>query len=526
MNQAIGMTQSELVAAMADPAFYPHAPESVEVRETNTSWVFLAGDLAYKVKRPVRFRFLDYSTLERRREMCHLEVSLNRRLAADAYLGVRSIVASPRGLALGEDGDDAAIEYAVEMRRLPEERSMAVLAGSGSLEDEDVDAVARRVARFHAGQPRGTVETGAVDALIGAIDETVEGLAECGKATLDEVRLGAARVFMASARDVWVDELRRRARSGSVRECHGDLRAEHVILSDDVVIFDCLEFDPSKRWIDVGFEVAFLAMDLEALGERSASRRLIAAYRAAGGDPGEDSMIAFLASYAAWIRALVACLRAADLGPARGAAAREEARHRLALGHLFAWRSRLPLIVRVTGLAASGKTTIASELAAISGLPHMSSDAVRKRLAGIDPNESAGPESYSPDFNRLTYRVLGDEAAAAIVSHGGAIVDATFRHAAEAELFHARLGAEAAHAVSIECWTSEEELLRRAAERSERSLSDADEPVVRRQIAERRKGGSREVADLRVRTDRPARELAAEVEAFLDSDPKKRGAGA
>jgi len=523
MGEAMGTAQHELVDAMVDPAFYPHAPESVEMRETNTSWVFLAGERVYKVKRPVRFRFLDYSTLHRRREMCRLEVALNRRLAPDAYLGVRSIVAAPGGLALSSAGDEAAIEYAVEMRRLPEDRSMALLAKSGSLAVEDVDAVAARVARFHAGQPRGRAELGWVDALFEAIDETLEGLLGAGEPRLNPVRLRAAQDFMASATGVRREELSRRAERGCVRECHGDLRAEHVVISDDVVIFDCLEFDPTKRWIDVAFEVAFLAMDLEALGAQWASKRFVDAYREAGGDPGDDSLIAFLASYAAWIRALVSCIRAEDLG-ADGAAAKAASSY-LAVGHRFAWRSRLPLVVRITGLAASGKTTLAAELARISGLPHVSSDITRKHLAGLEPNESAGPGAYSPDFSRLTYRTLGEEVARAIDSHGGAIVDATFRRHADVEQYSAGLGERSVPTLTIDCWAPDEELLRRAAERSARSASDADADVVKRQIAERTDGASAAEASVCVRTDRPVGDLAAEVERLVDAGGRPEAGG-
>src|SRR5215207_5789005 len=213
---------------MLEPGFYPRAPGSVELRETHISWVFLAGELAYKVKKPLVLPFLDYGTLARRREMCAEEVRLNRRLAPLIYLDVVAIVRNGDRYALAPADDPAAVEYAVEMRRVDEDRSLAALAVAGQLEAEQVVAVAPLLAGFHADAPRVDAAPGEyLRALEAILDENLTTLREAGEAVLARPRLDAAerytRAFVSARRD----QLAGRAAGGLVRDCHGDLRAEH-----------------------------------------------------------------------------------------------------------------------------------------------------------------------------------------------------------------------------------------------------------------------------------------------------------
>jgi hypothetical protein len=535
VNPATADPRAGLVAAMLDPSFYPHAPDSVELRETNTSWVFLAGPLVYKVKRPVRFPFLDYSTRERRLAMCREEVRLNRDLAPDVYLGLRAIVPANGGLVLAREEAAGAVEHAVEMRRLPEERSMARLAAGGVLSTDDVDAVARRVARFHAETAIAPPRLSGLDTLVASLEENLATLRSAGAALLADDRLRAAESFTEAFLDPPRDELSARAEGGMVRDCHGDLRAEHVILDEGVLIYDRLEFDPALRAIDIASEAAFLVMDLEALGAPWAGRRFLDAYRAAGGDPGDDPLVSFYAAYRAWVRAKIACLRAgrreegaADAAGHEGDEAGREAQRLLALGHRFAWRARLPLVLVVAGITASGKTTLARELAAISGLPHLGSDPIRKLLAGLAPTDRAGPEHYTDEFSRRTYRELGERAAEAIGEHGGTIVDATFRRAADRDAFGEGLGPSEVPPRFVQCEASDSELLRRvrARERAPGEVSDADESVLRTQLAEREPLPAPAGSLLTARTGRPLAEVVLEVERFLDAwRPPRGGSG-
>jgi aminoglycoside phosphotransferase family enzyme/predicted kinase len=512
-----------LLEAMLEPSFYPHAPSSVELRETHISWVFLADDLAYKVKKPIVFPFLDYGTLSRRREMCREEIRLNRRLAPQIYLGVVGIADDDGRYSLTSEDDPAAVEYAVEMRRVAEDRDLAALVAGGELEPGQVEAVGRRLARFHAEAPVVPAERRAVDVLVATLEENLTTLREAGEGILGGDRLGAAerftRAFLAARRG----QLEARAEAGLVRDCHGDLRAEHVVVpeGEPLYVYDCVEFNPELREIDVAADLAFLVMDLARLGAEGAALQLADGYRRAGGDPGDDPLLFFLASYRAWVRAKVAALRALELdeGDPERRAQEAEACELLGLGHRFAWRARGPLLLTVCGVAGTGKTTLAQRLTELSGWAHISSDLTRKRLAGIDPTERGGQEQYSGEMTTRTYTEMGRAAREELERGGGAIVDATFHRQSARAAFEDGLAGPPAPRLLVECTAPPEVLLRRARERElERDrVSDADAAVMQRQLDDLEPYAEVPAsARLSLVTEAPPDELAAEVEAFVD----------
>jgi predicted kinase len=292
---------------------------------------------------------------------------------------------------------------------------------------------------------------------------------------------------------------------GFIRDCHGDLRAEHVIVDDGVRVFDCVEFDPGLRHIDVSADIAFLVMDLELLGAPEAASELLSAYRGAGGDPGPDPLLWFYAAYRACVRAKVAGLR----GGAEG-----EIAALLALGRRLCWRARLPLVLVVCGPAASGKTHLARALADTSGLPHLNSDAVRKELAGLEPGDRARPEHYSDEFSERTYATLGERASAA----AGAIVDATFRRERDRRAFSGALGPAPGPVVFAECRAPFAVLVERARLRSRGpSISDAGPELAARQSSEFEPLDEVEPdRHLALRSDRTVDAVADELEAVLD----------
>ena len=309
-------------------------------------------------------------------------------------------------------------------------------------------------------------------------------------------------------------ELETRACAGHVRDGHGDLRAEHVLLEHGVEIVDCLEFDPALRTTDVGCDLAFLTMDLEALGSPFAARTVLAGYRKAGGDPGDDALVSFFGAYRALVRAKVALVRA---GQAEDGDRRlTDARRRLALAERLAWRVRRPGLVVVAGLSATGKTTLADLLAERSGLSHLSSDAVRKELLHIAPAARAAAAAYGPSFNRRTYEELGRRARAELAHAGGVIVDATFRNRTDRAAFLSELGGLPDPAIVVECRAPLSVRLERARRRSP-GASDADPRVVRRQTDAA--GLAEDVPPAQhviLRTDRPPDDALDDLAALLD----------
>jgi aminoglycoside phosphotransferase family enzyme len=422
------MAGDDLIAALSEPHIYPGSPPHVEVRETHISWVFLAGERAYKLKKEIVLPFLDYGSAERRHAMCREEVRLDRRLARDLYLGVLGVAPAPAGgYELTTEDDPRAIDYLVEMRRFDERATLGALVERGERPLGAVADVGAALAAFHASARAVAPDADPVGAAERQFARNLEEL--LGTGALDAAATARVRAlgrfagaFVAAHRRTFAE----RAAGDCIREGHGDLRAEHVLLGADtddttdlrLAIVDCVEFDPALRELDVADDLAFLVLDLEALGAPELAEGLVAGYRAAGGDPGGDPLIAFYAAYRALVRAKVGLVRASQQPPesraARGLAA--AAAEWIDLAERFAWRARRPLVLVICGVPASGKSVLAQALAVASGLERISSDATRKRLAGVSLRSPAPAPAYTPQFSALTYRELGAAAARAAPS--------------------------------------------------------------------------------------------------------------
>jgi uncharacterized protein len=482
----------------------------VELRETHISWVFLAGDRAYKVKKPVVLPFVDYGTAERRRAMCEQELALNRRLAPDVYRAVRGLVPDGAGLRLAPADDPAAVDYAVEMARYDDAETLAAQVAGGGADAAVMAAVGARLAAFHAAAP----------------DERGHGGAEPFKRTLDDnfasLRAAApSRAAVARAERTagallgarW-EELDERAARGHVRDGHGDLRLEHVLVGPAIRVVDCVEFDPALRRGDVASDLAFLVMELRAAGRRDLAEALVAAYRDAGGDAGDDGLVAFFAAYRAEVRAKVSLARAAQLGDRAAAERRRRAADLLALARRLRWEASAPLVIAVAGIAATGKSTVAAALAEVSGFARVASDVLRKRRAGLAPTTRAPAAAYSDASSRATYEELGRLAAER--ARTGVIVDATFRRRADRDAFRAAAG-PGTPVVFVECRAPAAVLEARAAERarSPERVSDAGPAVVRAHLREAEPFDEIDPgAHVLVRSDRPP---AAIVDAIADA---------
>jgi aminoglycoside phosphotransferase family enzyme len=371
------MEQTELLSALADPAAYPGRVDAVEVHQTHISAVFLAGDRAYKLKKPVNFGFVDFRTLDRRRHFCDEEVRLNRRLAPDVYLGVVPVTREADGrMRFGGSGE--VIEWAVEMVRLPEEATLRHRLACGTVGRAELEALARRVAAFHAAADGGShvaafgrFETVAANArdnlalaapLVGrAISEGVYGrLKELTEATLDRLR----------------PLIEARAARGVPRDTHGDLRLDHVYLfpdrppPGDLAVIDCIEFNERFRFADPVADMAFLVMDLRYDGREHLAHEFADAYFRAAGDCEGRLLLCFYSAYRAAVRGKVDGLL---LGEAEvPAAERDRALARARAHWLLALReleepARRPCLVLATGLPGTGKTTLARGLAETAG---------------------------------------------------------------------------------------------------------------------------------------------------------------
>jgi hypothetical protein len=489
---------------------------SAELRETHISWVLLAGETAYKLKKPVRLPFVDYGTLERRRALCHEEVRLNRRLAPDVYRGVRAVVpAAEAGFRFAEEHDPRAVEYAVEMRRYDEDATLLRRLAIGTAGEAEVSAVGRRLSEFHAAAaiPREPERT--VARLRSMLDENFASLRKLDLRARGRID-SAERLAMAIQHGRH-EELVARAGAGLVRDGHGDLRAEHVVLERGIAVADCVEFDAGLREQDVGLDLAFLVMDLARRDERLA-RALVTAYREAGGDPGDDALVRFFAAQRALVRAKVALIRASQVEDADAVRRRGDAAELLDVADRLSWSVRLGDLAVVCGVAATGKSTLAAALAERAGATVISSDVVRKRLLGIDPTARAPARAYEDDVNSRTYEALGRMAWRLGKAGDRVVVDATFRFAADRRAFAAAPG-PAQPAVWIECRAPASVLADRAAVRATdpQRISDADAGIVGRQVEEW--DPLEEIpADRRivVATDRPAADVVASVAEIFD----------
>jgi aminoglycoside phosphotransferase family enzyme len=399
--------------ALARSDFHPGDP-LVEVRETQTSLVFLAGDRAYKVNKPVHTEFLDLSTLEQRRLACLEELRVNRELAPAVGLRVCALVAESDSFVLADADADGAVEYALEMRRVDDARTMASLARRGLLVDEQVAAVARRLAAFHAAAPSCQVRD-RVSAVMRASQRNVREL-------LDIAGADAARSAQASARftDEFLlahgHEIAARADAGFVRDAHGDLRAEHVILDERLAILGRPAFDPRVREIDVAEDLAFLVMDLERIGDRRAADKLVQGYWEAGGELCSPELLAFYGAQRALVRAKVELLGAQQLDGDAATPAHERAAELLRQAERLAWRARGPMVLAISGpTAGSGEPALAAELARRSGFELLSA-------------ATAPRSAYAPGECAKTYRRLGERAREVVVDGYAVIVDGTFRH--------------------------------------------------------------------------------------------------
>jgi hypothetical protein len=466
------MSDDRVVAAMLAPSFYPRdeRPETVELVQTHISYVFLAGEYVYKVKKPVDFGFLDFRTLESRRFYCIEELELNRRLAPDFYLEVVAVcqgldgALAPRGLDQATPRDPA-VEYAVKMKRLPEDRMLKHLLARGEAGPEAMDAVAETLADFHSRAETG----GEIDRVRGVASITLNNeenfrqtepyIGRTVQADKHAFLSAYAADFVRRRRRL----LERRVAEHRVRDCHGDVHLEHICLVDDrVVIFDCIEFNKRFRYSDVASEIAFLAMDLDYNGYADLADRFCEAYVRASGDTELDTLLNFYKCYRACVRAKVVGFRLEDQGipPEDREAAAASAVRYFDLALHYAAAPEGPTLLATAGLMGTGKSVLARGLADAMGLTVIRTDVVRKELLHIDPAEhhfeDFGSGIYSTDVTARTYERSLELVREALSRGDSVVVDASFSRRAQRLAAQAVALESGAQFVLLECICPEE----------------------------------------------------------------------
>ena len=433
-----------VVSALLKTSAYPEPTSTVEVLQTHVSFLFITDTLVYKVKKPVDFGFLDFTTLDRRRFYCDEEVRLNRRLCPDIYLGVVEVRETRDGAAFC--GDGKIIDYAVKMKRLPAERMLDRLLREDKVGAEDMRKIALAIAAFHQNAERGgEIDTfGSTEAIRRNWEEIFQQTAEFITISLAKQDLLVIREwvnrFLTDKGELFAD----RIAGGFIKDCDGDIHPENICLTEKVCIFDCIEFNSRFRYGDTAADIAFLLMELDFHNRKFLADIFLEAYAGATGDRGAAQVLDFYKVYRAFVRGKVESFRLLDQQIT--AEAKQEARgkairyFRLARGYILR-QTLQPTLFITCGLMGSGKTALARELAFELGVETASSDTVRKEIAAIPPQEHRkddyGAGIYGQSFNEATYSALLNRGEKALKKGRSVVIDATFRRKSDRSSFRA-----------------------------------------------------------------------------------------
>jgi aminoglycoside phosphotransferase family enzyme/predicted kinase len=467
----------ELVKALLKPAAYPEATGKIELMQTQMSFVFLTDEFVYKVKKAVDLGYLDYTTLDKRRFFCQKEIELNRRLCPEAYLGVVPITQDDGAIRIGGRGE--TIEYAVKMRRLPQQRMMNALLADDGVTAEMITGVAQRLAVFHK-EAETNPEISAFGEIKAVTRNTDENFAQTEKyigKTISEDSYRRIRKYTDSFVGENAPLFNKRIKEGRIRDCHGDLHAAHICFGDGICIYDCIEFNDRFRYCDVASEMAFLAMDLDHYGRADLSRSLINAYVDVSGDKEMIKLLGFYKGYRAYVRGKVESFKLDDPYISKG---EKEETQDIAASYFDlarAYTRAKPVLFITVGLVGTGKTTLAKALARRLGLVVIASDVTRKQLAGVPLTEHRfeGFDGgiYSAELSRRTYDKIFSGAGDVLGEGGSVVLDASFIKAEE-RLKAKRLAEEAgAGFFVIECRLDEANIKKRLERRlKEGTVSD------------------------------------------------------
>ncbi|MFA5323595.1 MAG: AAA family ATPase [Smithella sp.] len=432
------MTHPQLIESMKKVDFYPHHPAEVELIQTHISYVFIAGDIVYKVKKPLKFDFLDFTSPEKRNFYCHEELRLNKRLAPDTYLDVAVISRDAReNLTLGEGIE--IIDYAVRMKKLPADRMLKTLLLRNLVDEKTMDAVARKVAAFHQQARTGKHidEMGGIENIRHNIKENFEETKNYIDVTIPGYQYGFIRDYAKKFLDENKALFEKRVADHKIRDCHGDLHLEHICVTDDIIIFDCIEFNERFRCGDVAEDVAFLTMDIDFNGYPLHAENFMQSYLKYSGDADMLTLLNFYRCYYAYVRGKVTSFRLdqKEITDGERAEITEIAKRYFDLAYTYACRLDNPILILTAGLMGSGKSYQAHKLAARFGAEIIRTDILRKGLFNIVSTERRyedfGEGIYSDDISRMVYEKAFDLAAEKIKQGKAVIIDASFKRREE-----------------------------------------------------------------------------------------------
>lgn len=424
--------KNALIDSLRDPSRYPHPVKTVRILETHISWVLLAGKFAYKIKKPVNLGFLDFTELDKRQFYCDEEIRLNHRLAPQLYLDVVTIGGNlPRPIF----GAEPILEYAVRMRRFPTAKLLDRLVSRNRLMPQHIDQLAVALAGFHAKLQPAALDTnyGTCMAIAAPARQNFLQLATILKAE-DTETLATLQTVSEQEFTNCLDLFEQRRQAGFIRECHGDLHLGNIVLIKNTpVAFDCIEFDPKLRWIDIINEIAFLIMDLHYRGRADLAFRFLNSYLEIIGDYHGLGVLRFYLGYRAMVRAKITAMRASQTSAESGLS---ECRDYLSLAARCLTK-RLPALIITYGLPGCGKTTISQIVLEKLQIIRLRSDVERKRLFGMAAHESSGGGIYDVQATQRTYARLLQRARELLELSFPVIIDAAFLKSAQRQQFRA-----------------------------------------------------------------------------------------